>query len=97
MRHFPEKDVKKTGLEMILPWLFGFLLCASLIMGHVRLYELRLSNEALQAELEAREESLGALKKQQSALERKLEDEAKAMGYYTPSPEEIVVVHVRGT
>lgn len=94
MRRFWSKDVEKTTLERCLPWLFGFLLCAVIVLGNVRLYELRLENEGKEQQVTAMTEELGRLKKQKAAAERKLEQQAKAMGYGQIAPDEIIVVHV---
>ncbi len=94
MRRFRSKDVETTTLERCLPWLLGFLLCAVIVLGNVRLYELKLDNEGKQQQVTAMTEEVGSLKKQKAAAERKLEQRAKAMGYGQIAPEEIIVVHV---
>lgn len=94
MRRFSSKDVEKTTLERCLPWLFGFALCAVIVLGYVRLYELELENEKSQIKVVALTEELGELKKQKAMAERELQAQAQALGYDLPKPEDIVVVHV---
>ena len=77
-------------------WIFVFLMGMILILGHVRLYELKLQIQEKQTQLQSMQQELGDLKKQHQRQMLELEAYAEELDMYRPEPEEYIVVHVRG-
>lgn len=80
----------------ILVWIFVFLMGMILILGQVRLYELRLQIQEKQSRLQEMQLELGSLKKQRQQQMLEPEEFADELDMYRPEPEEYMIVHVRG-
>ena len=67
-----------------------FLLGITMILGHVKVYEMRLA-------LEEKYEYLGELQLQLGEKRKaRMEDESRE-GMYVPDPEDYIIIHVRRT
>ncbi len=92
--YHPGKIEKREVSGQILAWVLVFLLGVVLILGHVRLYELNLENEALQEELSVLQLELAEKKIQTKQKTLNIQQQAEKLGLYIPQPEEYVVIHV---
>lgn len=97
MRGQRRREVIKLRPGRILPWILAFGLCVTVILGYVRVYEKTRYVEERSEHLTQLETELGDLTKQRQQEAYAVESRANAMGLYRPSPEDMIVVHVRGS
>ena len=77
--------------------LLCFALAVLLVAGRVKCYELTLSNEEKQAQLESLYQEQAKLQKQQQRLYTPayLAEQAEKLGMVRPQPENCIILHVR--
>ena len=93
-----KQDQKQAGIRRGMAAILCFLLAILLVAGRVRCYELSLSNQEKQQQLEQLQLEKSQLIKQQKRLYTPayLAETAEKLGMVRPQPEDSVILHVRG-
>ncbi len=84
---------RRTSLGTILAGLAVMAAVLTLLMGNVKLYELRQESLQWEEQLEEQRKILAELEAEQGP---ELARRAGALGLKTPDPENVVILHIRG-
>lgn len=90
----PGGTEKHSHLAEILAWGLLFLLGVTLVLGHVKYYELTQENQTRQESLDALRKELVDKQKQRQCWQQELTRQAEELGLYQPQMEEYKVINV---
>ena len=99
MQEISVQDVEtrqRMSLAGVVLWLSVFAIFAALLLGNVRLYELKEENRQLAEQLEEYQSEIEDLRAK-TAGEPDLRTQAEAMGLGEPDPAAVKILHIRGT